>query len=125
MLKIVYDYQMNEMANVSRKKSGLPMNIWLDSAGSSRNIKHNTPRVKIQNNYRDRFTDELSELIPVSISKNPEILVESVKLELKQKDIQRAFKFISDNYDVLMSHWNGEIDDQDALNILLSKEKDY
>lgn len=43
-------YQAYEMANLTRQESGQPFDIWVDSAGKSRNSKHNEPRLKAMNN---------------------------------------------------------------------------
>lgn len=39
-----------EMAKLTRQKSGQPFDIWIDSLGSKRNTKHNSPRIKATNN---------------------------------------------------------------------------
>ena len=39
-----------EMANLTRKDSGQPFDIWVDSMGKQRNTKHNEPRLKATNN---------------------------------------------------------------------------
>lgn len=51
-----------EMANVSKDDTGLPYDLWIDSAGDSRR-KHG-PRVKVQVN---------NTFIPLIISDNPDI----------------------------------------------------
>lgn len=39
-----------EMANLTRQNSGEPFDIWVDSSGEKRNIKHNCIRIKAKNN---------------------------------------------------------------------------
>ena len=97
-----------EMANISKKRTKLKYDIWIDSAGSGRKNKHNKPRVKI-------IID--NDMIPVSISKNPEFLVDVSKYK-KLKDIKPVFDFIAKFEDVLLMHWNEEIDDMGALGII-------
>ena len=58
--------ELFEMANVSKKDTKLPYDIWIDSEGKNRNIAPNYPRLKVDCN---------GDRIPVSISENPEILV--------------------------------------------------
>ena len=41
---------MYEMANLTRNNSGEPFDICVDSAGRTRSVKHNEPRVKVSNN---------------------------------------------------------------------------
>ena len=97
-----------EMANISKKRTKLKYDIWLDSAGNSRKNKHSLPRVKI-------IID--NDMIHVSISKNPEFLVDVLKYK-KLNDIKPVFDFIAKFEDVLLMHWNEEIDDMGALGII-------
>lgn len=102
-----------EMANVSKRVSGLPYDMWIDSNGCLRNTQHNIPRVKIH-------VDD--ELIPVSISDDPQILV-------KNKTINKwswIRKYIIAYKDILLAHYNQKIDDTAALELLktLDKAKD-
>ena len=94
-----------EMANLRKQESGLPYDIWLDSAGYKQNIPHSVMRIKV------RIDDEF---IPIIIA--------------SQRDIRplRHFKgeneiisWTSNNYDTLFRHWNGELSDRQALNILV------
>lgn len=94
-----------EMANLRKHESGLPYDILLDSAGYKRNTPNNVMRIKVSID---------NELIPVIIA--------------SQRDIRplRHFKgeneiisWASNNYDTLFRHWNGELSDRQALNILV------
>lgn len=93
-----------EMANVSKKDTGLPYNIWIDSRGSLRKNKHYTPRIKVEVN---------DEMIPVSISESPEILVDK-----KIPKFRTVKRYIIKYYPVFMKHWNKEYTDKQALNLL-------
>lgn len=104
-----------EMSALYKKRTELPINIWVDDIGAGRNNKHNLPRIKVQNNYADRTSEDT---FSVSISKTPEILAGECKL--KQKDLKEIFDWIIKNYDVLYKHWNQEID-TDELKELLYK----
>src|SRR5574344_1578737 len=93
-----------EMANLRKQESGLQYDIWLDSAGYKRNIPHSVMRIKV-------CIDD--EFIPIIIA--------------SQRDIRplRHFKgeneiisWASNNYDTLFKHWNSELSDRQALNIL-------
>lgn len=97
-----------EMAKLSKNDSKLKYDIWLDSAGSNRKVPHNKPRVKL-------LVDGI--MIPISISKNPEFLIDVSKYK-KIKDIDTIFNFISKFEDVLLMHWNEEITDRQVLNII-------
>ena len=112
------DSNLYEMANINKSRTGLPYDIWVDSAGSSRIVKHNSPRLKI---------DVDGELIPFSISEHPEILVNK-NISNQNEEI----KFIQDNNEIFIKHWNGEIDDGQIINYLtliykkgISREEAY
>lgn len=112
MLKIFEEQELFEMANIPKAQSGLGSTIWIDSYGKKRSVGHNKPRIKVGENP--------NALIPVSISKDPEILVDGKTIKNKRK----IFKFISDNYETLMKHWNGELSDFEALTELYKYIKD-
>ena len=93
-----------EMANLKKYESGLPYDIWLDSAGYKRNIPHNVMRIKVSID---------NELIQVIIASQRDIR--------PQKHFKRENEIIlwaSNNYDILFRHWNGKLSDRQALNIL-------
>lgn len=68
MKLIEFHEYMFEMAALSRKRTNLPYELWLDSVGKDRNVPHNTPRLKVE------VSDNI--LIPISIEKNPRVLVD-------------------------------------------------
>ena len=93
-----------EMANLRKHESGLPYDIWLDSAGYNRNTPHDVMRIKVSID---------NELIPVIIASQRDIR--------PQKHFKRENEIIlwaSNNYDTLFMHWNSELSDRQALNIL-------
>ncbi len=96
---------MFEMANVSKKDTKLPYDIWIDSEGKNRNTgKQNYPRLIVDCN---------GERIPVSISENPEILVRK-----RIPEFPKVRYWIKKYLAVLLQHWNNEITDREALNQL-------
>ena len=93
-----------EMANLRKQESGLPYDIWLDSAGYKRNTPHNVMRIKVSID---------NELIQVIIASQRDIR--------PQKHFKRENEIIlwaSNNYNTLLMHWNGKLSDRQALNIL-------
>lgn len=93
-----------EIANLRKQESGLPYDIWLDSAGYRRNTRHNVMRIKVSID---------NELIPVIIASQRDIR--------PQKHFKRENEIISwasDNYYTLFKHWNSELSDRQALNLL-------
>lgn len=107
-----------EMANIRQTITGLPMIIWVDEMGSDRRVKHNTPRLKFQNSYSTNREDDL---LSISISENPKVLTKNKKINIKSSDIEFLKKWISERYNLLMDHWNGNIDTDD-LKVILKNE---
>ena len=96
--------ELFEMANVSKKDTKLPYNIWIDSEGKNRNTKQNYPQLIVDYN---------GDRIPVSISEDPEILAKK-----KIPEIPKIKSWIKKYYVVLLQHWNKEITDKEVLNRL-------
>lgn len=109
MIEILEEKLLFEMANVSTKDTKLSYELWIDSAGSDRNAQHNLPRIKVNVD---------GDLIPVSISDNPKVLVPG-KENFKGKS--EIFKYIKKYLDVFIKHWNRELTDKEALNLLGEK----
>ena len=96
--------ELFEMANVSKKDTKLPYDLWIDSEGKNRKSNLYYPRLDVDYN---------GDRIPVSISDNPEILVKKEIPEFPK------IKFWIRKYSiVLLQHWNKEITDKEALNQL-------
>jgi len=96
-----------EMSNLRKSDTGLDENIWLYDDGCYRNVKHNVPRIKFQNDNSDRINK--SNLIPISISDTPQILKKNVSLNIDSKELNRLKEFIILNKEALLKHWNNEI----------------
>ena len=93
-----------EIANLRKQESGLPYDIWLDSAGYKRNTPHYVMRIKVNID---------NEFIPVIIASQRDIR--------PQKHFKRENEIIlwaSNNYDILFRHWDGELSDIRTLNLL-------
>ena len=86
---------LNEMPNLTRKQTGLPYAIWLDSAGDDRDVGHNVPRLKVNVD---------GNRVPISITDNPKILINR-KINIKN------FKKISDwiilNKELILGYYSG------------------
>ena len=96
--------ELFEMANVSKKDTKLPYDIWIDSEGKNRNTKQNYPQI---------IFDYAGDRIPVSISEDPKILVKK-----KISEFPTIKAWIKKYSVVLLQHWNKEITDKEALNQL-------
>lgn len=96
------------MANINPKKSGLPVVIWADHGGISRNVSNNKPRVKIGNN---------NYWASVSISPDPEILSISSNIKKSELDaIVQGIDYLARNCDIFLKHYNDidfSFDDED------------
>ena len=96
--------ELFEMANVSKKDTKLPYDIWIDSEGKNGNTKQNYPRLIVDCN---------GDRIPVSISDDPNILVKK-----KIPEFSKIRSWIKKYSIVLLQHWNKEITNKEALNHL-------
>ena len=93
-----------EMANLRKQESGLPYDIWLDSAGCKQNTHHNVMRIMVSID---------NELIPVIIASQRDIRPQKhFKIE------NEIILWASNNYDTLFRHCNGKLSDRQALNKL-------
>ena len=104
MIKSVNDDYLFEMARVSKEDTGLPYDLWIDSNGKDRKSPRDLPRLKVEVN---------GNRVPVSISGTPEILVNK---EIPEFRVLRYY--IIRYLDVLLKHWNKELTDRQALNLL-------
>jgi len=108
-----------EMANLDKELTGLKVNLWIDSSGQKRDIKHSPYRIKMQNNYR-RLIDS-NDMIPISIDKeNPEN-IDKIKLKIKTKDYNEVKQFIKDNYEDLCLLIQNKITDRELIHRLEDK----
>lgn len=110
-MKVSDDMDMlMEMANLSKRSTGLDVIIWLQINNPQNAGKHNMPRIKFQNNTSDK--GQLDEGIPMSISDTPEILLKSDKLntvKLDSKQVNAIKSWVKRNKDLLIGYWNGEL----------------
>lgn len=107
-MKLVNENLLYEMAILRKEKTGLPIHLWVDDSGFTRDIRHNLPRLKMQANKSD--SPSRDNLIPISISSTPMILAGKEKLKMSLKDLKEVIKYIKDNYDLFLAHYNQEID---------------
>ena len=108
-------YKLEEMSNLIKRKTGLPVNIWVDDIGVERNVEHNEPRIKVQNNTADRRQDDTFEL---TISKNPYVI--SGICKLSSKNLNKVKNYVIKYYEPLMDYWNQKIDIEDLKDILFN-----
>lgn len=93
-----------EMANLAKSDTSLSMVVWIQVKQS---LKHNVPRIKFANNHSDSMLP--NELVPVSITDDPQILAKNVKLRISNKEFEELRQWIIRNKTNLLKVWNGEI----------------
>lgn len=98
-----------EMSNLPKDKTGLAYDIWIDSGGEVRKVSHKKPRLKVILNK--------NELVPVSISTEPEILVNK-----SIRKFREVAKWIKINKESLLKFWNKSIDYDELLKNLKKYE---
>ena len=105
-----------EMANLETTSTGLPYKLWIDQAGSRRDVSHNnTARLKVQVN---------GDWIPMTIEDNPDI-PKSVKNKTgihSFPKIQKIQEWIKAYKPILEAHFFGKITDETAINLLKTLE---
>lgn len=96
------------MANLTPKRTGISAQIWSDHRGIARNKKDRKPRIKIGNNEGYSAS--------ISIEPSPEILAMSAKLRRSKQGssewdmINEGIKYVADNFDLFLKHFN-DLDD--------------
>ena len=111
LLQTVYtDEMLLEMANISQNTTGLDVIIWVQTNNTQSTGKHNLPRIKFQNNAETRV--QINELIPISISDNPKILLNNNdlnKIKISQAQINGVKQWIVQNKEILIDYWEENI----------------
>lgn len=103
------------MANLNPNKTGLPVIIWSDHSGISRNKKDNDSRIKIGVNNSGPS-------VSVTIEQNPRILAKSKNIKKSDmKKLQEGIDYVGRNYDLFLKHYQDtsfDFDDEDLFNAL-------
>ena len=111
LLQTVYTVEMLlEMANISQSTTGLDVIIWVQTNNTQSTGKHNLPRIKFQNNTATKI--QINELIPISISDDPKILLKNNdlnKIKISQTQINGIKQWIMKNKEILIDYWEEKI----------------
>ena len=111
LLKTVYtDEMLLEMATISQNTTGLDVIIWVQTNNTQSTGKHNLPRIKFQNNTVTKI--QINELIPISISDDPKILLKNNdlnKIKISQTQINGIKQWIMKNKEILIDYWEEKI----------------
>ncbi len=101
------------MACLTQCESGLPYDVWIGSTCRDRSARHKEPKLRVGVHNR---------LIPVVISHDDPHIPKRILKDLfggrPFRDFAIVRSWIIDNYDTLIKHWNKELYDRDALNLL-------
>lgn len=107
-----------EMANLTRKDSGQPFDIWVDSAGEGRKAGHSCIRVKAKNNG-ETVTAGFDKDGNYTNFKTPK---DVLKRFGKAKELE---KYLTEIKIIIELHWEGKITDREFLNIAYYIKKGY
>lgn len=111
LLQTVYtDEMLLEMATISQNTTGLDVIIWVQTNNTQSTGKHNLPRIKFQNNTATKI--QINELIPISISDDPKILLKNNdlnKIKISQTQINGIKQWIMKNKEILIDYWEEKI----------------
>ena len=111
LLQTVYtDEMLLEMATISQNTTGLDVIIWVQTNNTQSTGKHNLPRIKFQNNTATKI--QINELIPISISDDPKILLKNNdlnKIKISQTQINGIKQWIMKNKERLIDYWEEKI----------------
>ena len=94
-------------ATLRKKRTGLPVNLFLDDARGYRSSGH-WKRIKFQADKGD--SPNTRTMIPMSIADDPQILVKNPKMSLSSKDIEQIKIFVKLNKDLLLQLSDAQID---------------
>lgn len=124
LLQTVYtDEMLLGMATISQNTTGLDVIIWVQTNNTQSTGKHNLPRIKFQNNTTTKI--QINELIPISISDNPKILLKNNdldKIKISQTQINGIKQWIIKNKEILIDYWEEKITTDELFQKLKSEK---
>ncbi len=91
-----------------KNETHLPMTIWIEVKRSEDDRR--TPMVRFADNTSGSFVYDDDDVIPISISEDPRILVTDFDLKISDSDLGKLRRWIIAHIDPLLRHWHGEID---------------
>lgn len=119
--KLIEQDTLWEMTNLRKFETGLPVNVSIQfQPDDKRKYKHNTPRLKFQNNTSDTVTS-ISDLIPVSIEDEPRVLIDK---PYNKKLFKLVKKWIQLNREGLLKVWNQEMTEFEFLKQMKKLDED-
>ena len=116
-----YD-QLFEMANVHKSDSRLPVNLYFTCNGDAGVASHNALRIKVQRTRGDNV--DPNSLSPLVFHTTPGyeriteikwVGREPKKSEISTSDLNRIIRYIKQNWEIVVKHWCGELNDRQFL----------
>jgi len=108
IIKEKADYDLDEMATLRKKRSGLPVNIWLDDSMLYKRAGGHGMRIKFQPDKGDHPVTR--SMVPMTIEDDPKIVGTNVKTNLSVSDIEQIKSFIKTNKNLLIALSDMKID---------------
>jgi hypothetical protein len=123
-MKLLED-ELFEMANLHRKESNLPVNLYFTGNGFHGITCYNCLRVKVQQDIADRVDETNMSVLVFKTNENWDILnIDKVgEFKLRSRDLNKIIKYIKYNWNTIVNHWVGKLTDYEFLSVLLSKNK--
>ncbi len=97
------------MLGLSRKRTGLPIRIYISEKLDFFIIDE--PHIKVQNNYSPYIKGKC---FSISIAEEPKILNRK-RIKIKQTDLEKIYLFIKKNKTLLLRLWNEEISQMELM----------
>ena len=101
-----------EMSALKKKRSGLPVNLYLDDTGSYKRSKH-WKRIKFQGDHGDKTNSQ--NLISMTISSEPKLYPPNIVIKLPTKEIEQIKLFVIQNERLLSDLADEKIDIEDFI----------
>lgn len=102
---ILYDMELAEYVELSPQKTGLTVSVFADQSAF---IIKRQPLILYFINGVDN--SNRLDVIPISVSSNPEIMINHVKLNINDNELEEIKSWIVRNHDILIAHANNKID---------------
>ena len=109
--------QLNELANLREKDTGLPVIIYASPR------QHSTgPRIKVARKAHDFNNDE--DNFSVFISENPVVIAGDPKGIVSKEILEKIFNWVKRNLDILLDYWDGVIKTEEFYSRLEERRKE-
>jgi hypothetical protein len=112
---------LNEMANILKRDSGLPVNIWVDNSGKDRLNKHSPDRIKFQNNKGNSV--QPNTLIPISVHDSMVVFSDDNNIKITSHELSLIRKFIEVNIELVVQLIHKEIKPEEFKKRVIKLDK--